>query len=271
VPLPRLTFGLTLAATVGLAMGAATALPVADAAAPSGPVAQYLAFANAVNLKPGDVPGFAAKPKEAKRHRSTHRTLENQAQYQRCVGIGKETKPLLQASSDDFNSGQGLRIDSASSQVQIMPTSAIVLQELARTEGVLQSPTSRSCLAHLFEKAFGAESKTIRRNGTSIRIRISGVQLVPLQLGSLISGTEGGFGMNFSMNVTYIVSARGRHATLPVSLSFDILAFAVGRAEVNFTATSISEKFPRELEGKLLSLMVSRALTASHEYPAVLE
>lgn len=270
MPLPRLTFGLTLAASLGLAMGAATALPVADAVAPSGPVAQYLAFANAVNLRPEDIPGFAAKPKEAAR-RHSHKTPENQAQYQRCVGTGSEAKPLLDAGSDDFTSSHGLHIDSVDSKVQIMSTSATVLQELARVEKTLQNPAARSCLARLFEKTLSTKNKTLHKNGASVRIRIRGVQLAPVPLGSLIAGTEGGFGMNISMNVTYIVSVRGRHATVSVPLSFDILAFGVGRAEVTLASEALSEKFPRELEGKLLSLLVSRALTASHEYPDILE
>lgn len=260
-------------ATLGIAVGQATGTPIANTATTSGPIAQYLAFANAVNLRPGDVPGFAAKPKEAKPHHSTHKTVENQAQYQRCVGIGTETetKPLLDSSSDEFTSTHKLDSDSVSSEVQIMPTSATVVQNLAKFEKVLQDPTSRSCLVHLLEKSLGIKSKTIHEHGTTVSIRIGRVQLVPVQLGSLISGTEGGFGMNFSLTVTYFVSTRGRHATLPLPFGFDVLAFGVGRAEVTLSATGISEKFPRELEGKLLSLLVSRALTASHEYPAVLE
>lgn len=271
MPFPRLTLGLALTITLGLVTGQATALPMANAAMPNGPVAQYLAFANAVNLRPGDVPGFVAKPKEAKRRHSTHKTSESQAQYKRCVGTGNEAKPLLQTSSDDFSSSHGLHIDSARSQVQIMSTSATVLQELGRFERTLQNPTARSCLTHLFEKALGTQDKTLHKNGASVRIRIEAVKLVPISLGSLISGTEGGFGMNLSMNVTYIVSARGRQAKVPVPLSVDILAFAVGRAEVTFTSEALSEKFPRELEGRLLSLMVSRALTASHADPDILE
>jgi hypothetical protein len=85
----------------------------------------------------------------------------------------------------------------------------------------------------------------------------------------MTNGTAGGFGTSVSVNVAYIVSAKGRHARIDTSLGLDILAFAVGRAEVTFNTRDFSEQFPAELESRLFSLLVSRAVTASHEFPAI--
>jgi hypothetical protein len=71
------------------------------------------------------------------------------------------------------------------------------------------------------------------------------------------------------MNVTYIVSARGRTATVPTSLHLEVLAFAIGRGEVTLTTITLGQPFAPEREARLFALLVSRAVGARHEYRAI--
>ncbi len=292
MPFPRALLAITLTAALGITDGCgssgastlasapaarqAAATPVAVRAQSTSPVthgisshAQYETFARAVNLKPSDMPGFTAKPTAKHHSGALSKDLENESQYQRCIGISKEAKPLFKGSSDQFNSGKGLHLASASSDVQIVPTPATVRRELAQARRDLRDPTSLRCVAHLFEKALGTQDKTIHQDGGTVRIKFGGVRVAPVALGSMTNGTEGSVGLSVSMSVAYIVSAKGRHATIHTSLGLDILAFAIGRAEVTFSTMGFSEQFPAELESRLFSLLVSRAVTASHEFPAI--
>jgi hypothetical protein len=82
-------------------------------------------------------------------------------------------------------------------------------------------------------------------------------------------GTDGGLGLSMSLGVTYHVSVRGRSATVPTTFYVDALTFAVGRAEVALTTTTLGQPFPAELEAGLFSRLVSRAVAARRAYPAV--
>jgi len=225
--------------------------------------AQYAAFANAVNLRTQDLPGFTPS---ANRHEGKH--AESEPELERCVDE-KETKPLLKAKSDKFRSGSALDTASANSSVQIMPSIAVVRMELAKIRGALGDPADRSCLIRLVDTSFARQDRVIHVGSGTVHVAFSDTKLAPVQLGT-VAGTDGAFGLSLSMKVTYTVVVRGQNISVtPVPLSIDALGFARGRAEVTLDTMAFGKEFSPELESKLFSLLVSRATGAVHQYPAI--
>jgi hypothetical protein len=291
VPIPRTILGASLTTVVAVAAGCggsgssnpgpasvprpAAATPIANTAESASPLirtlsagAQYAGFAHAVNLRPGDVPGFIAAPKKPKHVHLHNKAFEDEAQYRRCFNIGKQTKAALKASSDKFTLGGGLHSQSVSSEVEIAPTIATTQRELKTTRRALSDPASRRCLARVFD-ALGSQSQAMQMRGGALRVTVGNLQLVPFQVDSVTRGTDGGFGLSLTMTVTYTAFVRGRTLTIPAPLQLDVLAFAVGRGEVTLTTTTLGASFPPELEARLFSLLVSRARTASLAYPTI--
>jgi hypothetical protein len=292
VPIPRIVFAGTLATAAAVAgcggsgssspgsasvSRPAAAAPVANTAGVASPRtrglsarAQYAGFARAVNLQPGDVPGFIAKPKKPKRVHLHLKAFEGRSQYQRCFSIGKQTRSVLKASSDKFALGgsAGLHSESVGSEVEIAPTIAAAQHELKTIRRALSDPTARRCLARAFD-SLGTQGQAIHVRNATVRVTVGNLRLVPFQVGSVTRSTDGGFGFSLTMAVTYTASVGGRARTLPTPLRLDVLAFAVGRGEVTLTTSTLGASFPPELEARLFSLLVSRALSARDAYPSV--
>lgn len=255
--------------------------PVAETAAGIAPPvarglaarAQYAGFARAINLRPGDVPGFIAEHKKPKRFHLHNKAFENDgSQYRRCFAFGTQGKPLPKVSSDKFARGGGLHSASVSSEVEIAPTIARAQRELAAARRILLDPSTRGCLTRAFD-GLGSQNQAIQlgkgRVRGSMRIAVGNLHITPLALGSMTRGTDGAVGSSVAMTVTYTVSARGRTLTVPTSLHFDELAVLLGRGEVTLATVTLGDSFPPELEARLFSLLVSRALSASQVYPTI--
>jgi hypothetical protein len=230
--------------------------------------AQYLAFAAAVNLTPRDLPGFASKPKHSEHGSQLTNGLKDKAKYERCLGVGKEAKPIFKRSSEKFEASGPFRYLSAGSEVEVARTSALAEKALTLARRVFQSPTKRGCLAGAFDQMLGG-SHTIHTAGHAVRITIGNARVAPVEVGSAVAGTGGGFGMSFSMNVTYRFSIRGRPIVIPRAMTIDVLGFIIGRAEVGLTTMALGESFPAEREASLFSLLVTRAIQASRQSPAI--
>jgi hypothetical protein len=229
---------------------------------------QFRDFAQAVNLRPADVPDFIAEPRKPRQVHLHNRAFEENSQYERCFSSRREAKPLLKSGSDRFKAGEGLHLEEASSAVEIAPTIAVARRELAEERRALQSESARRCLARAFDR-LGTQGQAFRVGRGSMRITVGNLRLAPMQLGSATSGTDGSAGFSMSMSITYTAHARGRTFRVPASLHIDHLAFLVGRAGVNLNIITLGASFPPELEATLFSRLVSRALTAAHAYPSI--
>jgi hypothetical protein len=248
---------------------ARTAPSASTAAAGASAHAQLAAFASAVNLRPGDVPGFAATAKKHGRHGSAgNRAFEDESQYEHCYpGAGEQAKWVLKADSDSFASTHGLHFEQANSGVAIAPTVAKAKRQLQIVAQAISDTAVSSCLARAFD-ASGGQSRTLRTRAGTVAVKVGDLRIVPLQPGPL-RGTSASVGMTVAMNLTYTFTARGRTVTLPTAAYIDLLGFGVGRATVSLSTVAIGEQFPPELEAGLFSRLVSRALAAGHRYPAV--
>jgi hypothetical protein len=285
MPFPRATLGITVAATAVLATACGSSSPTPAPPSPSAaaaPVAagaraidaglsphgQYMAVASAVNLRPGDVPGFFARSKEPKSHISVHnKAFEGEGQYMRCFGVKHQTKPVFKAASDSFKFEEKLVYESVSSSVEVMPTIASVQHELETVRKTIDDAGTRQCLTGAFD-ALGTQSQATHVDGGTMRIALGGMRLAPVSLGT-VNGTDASLGFSLSANLTYLLTVRGRTLTVPTTMHIDALAFAVGRAEFELSTTTIGPAFPSALEARLFSLLVSRAVAAGGVYPAI--
>jgi hypothetical protein len=255
-------------ATPGTKPAALDAVPAAVANNVGSSRAQFSAFANAVNLRPQDMAGFTGKPKGAEHGSQLVNKLQDKAQYERCLGVGKETKAIYKRSSDKFEASSGLRFLSASSEVEVIRTKALAEKELTIARDVFESPKRRGCLTRAFNAMLGG-SHTIHTGGHQVRITIGNTRIAPIPVGSAAAGTSGGFGMSVRMDVTYAVTVRGRSVTVPDPFYLDSLSFIVGRASVGLTTMTLGEPFPSEREASLFSLLAGRALNASRRSSAI--
>lgn len=226
--------------------------------------AQYADFARAVNLRPQDVEGFTGGPSKRRRNHSRGES----GRFGRCVGIRRPAKPLLKAGSDDFTSRGRLEYESISSDVEIVPSVASAHAELTVISKALATPAARRCLIGAFG-GLGALHGTRTVRGVLVRTQVSDVRLVPLQLGAAVAGTDGGTGLSLNAKVTYVAIGRERVVTVPSALHLDVLAFQLRRAEITLATIAVGAPLSADLETHLLSLLVSRALSASQAYPAV--
>jgi hypothetical protein len=234
------------------------------------PHTQFVAFAHDVNLRPQDLAGFVAQPKHSGEGSDLTRGLPDKAKYERCLGAGKEAKPLFKSSSATFQARNGtFGFLSAKSQVQVIPTRATAEKELTTTLHQLRSPAKLRCFTSAIDAMLGG-SHTAHTDGHTVQIKIGNVRAAPVQLGAP-AGTHGGYGLSVSVPVTYAVTVRGREVSVPETLSIDWLNFVLGRAGVGLTTMAFGAPFPSAREASLFSTLVTRAVQAGHHAPAVSE
>ena len=235
------------------------------------PRTQFVAFAHDVNLRPQDLAGFVAEPNHSGEGSDLTRGLPDKAKYERCLGAGKEAKPLFKSSSATFQAGNGaFGFLSAKSQVQVIPTLAAAEKELTTTLHQLSSPAKLRCFTSAIDAMLGG-SHTTRTDGHTVEIKIGNVRAAPVHLGAAPAGTHGVYGLSASVPVTYAVKVRGREVSVPETLSIDWLNFVLGRAGVGLTTMAFGAPFPSAREASLFSMLVARAVQAGRRAPAVSE
>jgi hypothetical protein len=219
---------------------------------------QPAAFANVVNLRPADMPGFTATPNKAGSNQVAGGTATTA-----CLGIGTPGTNTVGFHTDGFQRGNGLLRELVASYVTVWSTAGAVRNEFQGITRAIHSPEASRCLIRAFKQATGAKIPNGRVSAVKVR-------LTPVALGS-VAGTYGNFGLSLSTTATYSSSLPvGAHPLRVTGSTYlDLLGVAVGRAEVELAALSVDRPFPSASEARLFSLLVSRAISASHEYPAM--
>jgi hypothetical protein len=204
---------------------------------------EAVAFAQAVNLTPADVPGMVSVSleKESKPGRGD-------IEEARCIGAPSPLESVAELKSPDFRSGQGLQEKQVKSGVEVRPSAMLAAQSLTAVTAAVHNARSRSCLLRLaatgFVKAFAH-----RRNK---RIWFS---VGRLTLSSLPHSVSGSFGLRFTIPMTF-----GRGSLLfRTNVYLDAFGFVKGPAQVSLSATGYSSPVPSSTEQRLLSLLYSRA------------
>jgi hypothetical protein len=195
---------------------------------------QALAFAQAVNLTPSDVPGFtisSARQSESAREKLLER------QMLRCVGAAGPSASLADVSSKSFELKRGVVQLGVSSEVAVARTPAATSAELA----AIRSSHVRGCFSHYLDLLFKGQQYAGARVG-SVTIA-SGTPPAP--------GASGSFGWRITAN---LITQRVR---LPFYM--DILGFVNGPTRVTLFSSGALRPFPAEAQQRLFSLLLDRA------------
>jgi hypothetical protein len=196
--------------------------------------ARALAFARAVNLSTGDVPGFTAS---SERERVTPLEKRLEREMLRCAGSIGSGKALAEVSSNDFELKHDILDLGVSSKVGVAQTSAAAASELAAIRGV----RVRACFSRYLGLLFKGQ-------------RFAGATISPVSIQSgtpPAPGTKGSFA--WRVTVTFTVHR------IRVSLYLDILGFVAGPARVTLFSSGALRPFPAAIQQRLFSLLLARA------------
>jgi hypothetical protein len=218
--------------------GHAARKPASARSAATSTSAKAAAFASAVNLKPSDVPGFAAssnRPRESSRERSLQHEL------QLCAGTVPFGGGVIQAQSPAFKLKQDLLDLSVSSEVAVARTSA----QAASALSALNGPRVRRCFSRYLDQLIAGE-------------RYRGAVPKPV---SILTGTPPapGASASFGWRVTAGFVLNG----VTVSLYSDILGFVLGPARVTLVSSGALRPFPASIQQRLYSLLLARARSSA--------
>jgi hypothetical protein len=200
--------------------------------------AQAVAFAEAVNLRPADVPGFRPAPSEQPRGTGEQRLERAMLE---CVGLLSGHDELAQVDSREFEQATVTGQLGVSSSVAVARTPAIAARGLTPTHNPQDSPRARACLAHSL-------SRDVERNPKG------GPNILSLSASperALAPGTGGGVVLRTVADVTL--------GSRPVPLSLDFYGFVCGQTQIGLFTTSLPGSFPSKSRQQLLSLLLARA------------
>jgi hypothetical protein len=197
------------------------------------------AYAQAVNLKPGDVAGFASSGAESR----APAPGPLQREYFRCLGE-VPASPVAMLISSELTSGRARRFELLQSNVAVWPTAQLVVSHVARSH----RPRGEACLRRFIEAKI---DRSNRERGFRQRGRFT-LKTVPIRQPGV---TDSSF---TEIDETVL----RRNGAVLTHVYRDQLGFASGQAEVELEAVGFGHPVPAELEARALHLLVSRALAA---------
>lgn len=201
--------------------------------------AQAVAYAHAINLHAGDVPGMTSTG--VSEHEGTKESRAS-SELARCAGGVGSTHQIVDIESGTFVRGEGLEKQQVQSGVSVLSRAALAAQELA----AIRSSRGRECITRL------AQQQLAKSAGS---VRFSGVRTSPLPAGLV------GRGDTFGLRVSLTLTVSGNPTRIPLYLDF--LGFISGPAEVDLNTYGISKPVPAVTERRLLSLLMNRAKSHS--------
>lgn len=237
--------------------GAVAAGGVAIAAAGSGSAAapitkaQALAFAQAVNLRPSDLPGSEVfhQPEmgliEGLTREEQRPKAPSPAEAFPCAQVGKAGHhPVANATSTLTGSTPNSPYGFVQSRVVVMPNERLAAAELA----TLDTRRGRACLVRLGGESVGVEGE---KKTTSFARKVAFIPVAKL-LGPRAIALH---------ILAELPPAHEKGETEPKATFFYLAAawFRVGPAEIGFLAFDSTQQLPAAIEAHLLSLLHSRA------------
>jgi hypothetical protein len=221
--------------------GGSTASVVKAALPTSGPITktQAVAYAHAVNLRAGDVPGFAGSGGEREATGPTREGLE----YIRCRGGVNPARRIADIYSTELSAETGhvFYAKSMQSAVEVWPTPALA----ASNNTTSQSSRGRACLVRFFEAIrtrINRENKGRRQHGAFTITTVSN----PLP------------GVSHSFLTTINETRLLRTGAIRAHIYRDRFAFVSGAAEIELEAVGFGHRVPVGTEQKALRLLLSR-------------
>jgi hypothetical protein len=230
--LPRIAAALGipgLAACVVAGCGGAGSAATTSSSAPvTRP--QAVAYAHAVNLQAADLPDLRVSTLERAAKIEPHEGV-----FARCVGESDPRREIAKFKSATFK--YPASFGQLESSVTVQPTQALALSNF---RAALQ-PRLLTCLKNLLPVALAGKAERTIRYGPVNIARLSGLP-VPETTGVSIR--------------TSVIAPR---LPYPVPVYVDEFGFTAGRAEIALTTEGAPKPIPAEVEGRLLSLLYSRA------------
>jgi hypothetical protein len=210
------------------ASSASLASPITPAAA--------LAFAHAVNLHPGDLPGAVATNPE----RDAPPPSATGKEFARCAGAPDPGQRVVDVRSASFKIGSALS-GGIRSSVEVMPSTRLALESFTAAE----SSRGRSCVSKLLPSLLGRTTRT--------GVSYSNVAITPIS--PPLKGARA-FGYEIKVTVT-AKRPGGKSAQLPFYV--DVFEQLDGPAEVGMTDFAALHPPSSAIEGRVMRLLAARA------------
>jgi hypothetical protein len=226
----------SLPAGCGGSGGASAARATPQTVAPV-TTAQAAAYANAVNLTAGDVPGMTTEEPGGEAPAPTRSALA----LARCFDGVSPVRRVAKFHSPTFSSGRAAQAQLVESSVEVWPTPGLA----ARDTAAYFSSRGRACVLRFSD----ASSRRLNRQ------RAGGLQHGRPILATVPNPLPG-------VSESYLRTIaepllRGKRIRLYIY--HDIFSFVTGPAEVELEATGFSRPVPSATEERLLSLLLSHA------------
>jgi hypothetical protein len=206
--------------------------------------AQARAYAHAVNLRAGDIPGFTSSGNETQAPKPGRLALEES----RCSGVTSPTRRIARVESTEFSAGRASFSEIIKSAVAVWPTPTLV----AINNNPYQRSRSRSCFAR-FLRALNHRTNLERRG--RMPIGPFTIKAVP----NALPGTIKTF-------LTRVDETRLlRSGAILTHVYRDIFEFTTGSAEVELEAIGFGRPVPASTEARALQLLYDRAI--AHAVP----
>jgi hypothetical protein len=228
--------GQSSSATPSAVPPSAIATPSAAASAASSLTtkAQAKAFADSVNLRPGDLPGFTVSPPD----KNTAADDKTAADLSSCVGGTPPSEALVDVNSDNFDRGQDLDTVEFSSDVTVFPSVADVQRDLRALTSAKGLVCLKVALGGLLAGGSGQPGVT---TGAPVLTKL------PLT----VPGSQGAFKIRVAISIT----GPGVQAEAVI----DQLAFAHGQTELQVSDYSLGTPPDATTEQNLADLVAKRA------------
>ncbi len=197
---------------------------------------EALEFARAVDFTAADIPGATISRKPE------HSTDPGERdELARCERVAKHGRALVETGSPRFVRGQELEAEEIRSYVTVVGAGRSAAREVA----LFASRSVRECVARVFSRRFAGETV---KGATWGRVAVS-----PLAIQAPGADAAVGIRINATLTIPY------NEVTVPIYA--DVLAFAIGPAEVAMSATSITQPVAAATEQQLLAVLLTRART----------
>jgi hypothetical protein len=226
----------------GLLAGCGSTVSAADTtSSASGSIteAQATAYARAVNLRAGDIPGFTSNGNEIEAPKPGRLALEET----RCSGVISPTRRIARVESTEFSARRASYSEIIKSAVEVWPTPALV----AINNNPHQRSRSRTCFAR-FLRALHHRMNLERKGRMSIGPFT--IKTVPNPLPGAIK--------TFLTRVdeTRLLSS----GAIRAHVYRDIFDFTTGPAEIELEAIGFGRPIPASTEARALQLLLDRAM-----------
>ena len=222
------------------ACGGSTTPPAAVTPSDAGSAitkAQASAYARAINLQAGDLPGMSMTSPEGEKPDATR-----VGEVERCAGNLTASRVVVNIHSATFSASNEPEHEEIRSDVEVMPSVALAKQNNASN----RSQRALACAKHLFPLQLAS------KDGSRVHYGPVTVSRLPYPL----PGVPGSFGYRIAVAILGVPSTV---EPIQPHLYVDAFGFLAGPAEVALLATAFPRPVPQEVDERLLSLLQSRA------------